>query len=59
MLAVRDEVDELKDRIVELQTENEAMRNLLSPEQLTRVQSNYNQLMVRLQCIFCICDTER
>ena len=43
MLAVRDEVDELKERIYDLQIENETMKNLLTSDQLTRLQQRLNR----------------
>ena len=43
MLAVRDEVDELKEKIVDLQAEIDLMKSLLTPEQLGHVQSKLNK----------------
>lgn len=46
MLAVRDEVDELKERIVELQSENEAMKEILTVDQRSRLQLSLNRSFV-------------
>ena len=43
MLAVRDEVDVLKERIVELQVEVDVMKGMLTPEQLAQIQSILNK----------------
>ena len=43
MLAVRDEVDVLKERIVELQQEVDVMKNVLTPEQMAHIQPILNK----------------
>lgn len=43
MLAVRDEVDELKEKIVELEQEIDIMKGILTPEQMAQIQPVLNK----------------